>query len=611
MLQMQMNKNEYEFTELKMMFNDQIRVLTTSKARFSMQLAEARSNLASDREEKKNKELQKVDLERDYTRYMQDCKKRIMWIMYQDMCAVIVVRNSLLQSSTVCPTPSINDCDVDDWIPEECSVSCDDQCPNPSDPYACGGWQTIQRKIVVAPNECGVQCPDLSRSKKCNQFKCPVNCEMSEWSGWSKCTADCEGGVQGHTRSVLHKPKNGGMSCNTVSESRPCNTGSCDRDCTLATWTDFSPCSVACGGGFQERYRHVLVPTRGFGKCPKKSSGFRYDRQACNEHPCTGDEVCVAKQDLIIALDGSGSLTEEGFGNLKSFALNILSKYRTHYFGALAMKVGVLLFGNGMVMPDGSVSPAINAQPLTDDLEMVKEMIDALPFKKGFTNMAQAFALAETMYTANGRGSAQSAILVITDGKPSLSFQTREMVEQLDDKNVQRFFVVVNEDGGELLNLMKQWASSPWETNLIHIPGMSPLQADSDMWAQKALTLFCPLSFSPQDLQVREQTLGYMHVKEGGYCGARGQLLSDQAEDAAACAALAEGAGVSAFLLGTWFRRGYCYASELEVTPALWSEYANNRVEPPCNTGGGWIASQIFDFYALAPPAEHSIAMAR
>merc|ERR1719329_155510 len=120
---------------------------------------------------------------------------------------------------------------------------------------------------------------------------------MSAWSGWSKCTADCEGGVQGHTRSVLHKPKNGGMTCNTVQESRPCNTGSCDRDCTLATWTDYSPCSVACGGGFRERFRHVLVPTRGFGKCPKKTSGFRYEREGCNEHECTGDEVCVAKQD--------------------------------------------------------------------------------------------------------------------------------------------------------------------------------------------------------------------------------------------------------------------------------------------------------------------------
>ena len=49
-----------------------------------------------------------------------------------------------------------------------------------------------------------------ARFKKCNQIKCPVNCDMSEWSGWSKCTADCEGGVQGHTRSILTKPKNGG-----------------------------------------------------------------------------------------------------------------------------------------------------------------------------------------------------------------------------------------------------------------------------------------------------------------------------------------------------------------------------------------------------------------
>ena len=65
--------------------------------------------------------------------------------------------------------------------------------------------------------------------------------------------------------------------------------------------------------------------------------------------------------------------------------------------------------------------------------------------KKGFTNMAQAFALAETMYTAAGRKCAQSALLVITDGKPSFQFQTNELVQQLDDKGVQRFFVVVSD----------------------------------------------------------------------------------------------------------------------------------------------------------------------
>ena len=58
-LQMEMNKNQYEFEELKFNLNDQLRVLTNTKSRFSMQLAESRSNMAADREEKKEKEAQK------------------------------------------------------------------------------------------------------------------------------------------------------------------------------------------------------------------------------------------------------------------------------------------------------------------------------------------------------------------------------------------------------------------------------------------------------------------------------------------------------------------------------------------------------------------------
>merc|ERR1719329_316149 len=276
-LQMEMNKNEFEWEELKMNLNAQIKMLGSSKARFSMQLSEARSNMAADRSEKKEKEGQKSELDKAFYAEMKACKKRIMWILYQDMCALVVVRNSVLETSTVCPSASINDCDVDAWIPTECSVSCDDACPDPSDPYACGGWQQIYRKVVVPADSCGLRCPELVRSKKCNQIKCPVNCEMSEWSGWSKCTADCEGGVQGHTRSVLTKPMNGGDSCNTES---------CDRDCTLTEWVPWSPCSMACGGGFQDRVKHVLIPTRGFGKCPKADTALRFGSRECNIQAC-------------------------------------------------------------------------------------------------------------------------------------------------------------------------------------------------------------------------------------------------------------------------------------------------------------------------------------
>ncbi len=97
--------------------------------------------------------------------------------MYLDMCAIKVVRNAVLEHGTVCPSATIQDC--------------------------------------------------------CGQYKCPINCLTSEWSGWAKCTAECEGSLESHTRNILMTPMHGGESCNTVEESRACNTMSCDRDCFL------------------------------------------------------------------------------------------------------------------------------------------------------------------------------------------------------------------------------------------------------------------------------------------------------------------------------------------------------------------------------------------
>merc|ERR550514_67595 len=157
--------------------------------------------------------------------------------------------------------------------------------------------------------------------------------------------------------------------------------------------------------------------------------------------------------------------------------------------------------------------------------------------------MAQAFALAETMYTAAGRKGAQSAILVITDGQPSFKFQTQELVEQLDDKGVQRFFVVVSDDD-KAMDVMKKWASDPWETNLIQIPGFEALldEPDRDYWAVKAVTMFCPAAYSPSLATAQEDAGGYIHVRDGAFCGGRGNLLSTDVADADGCAFLAQGA---------------------------------------------------------------------
>ena len=375
-LQMEMNRNEYNWFELKWSLNSQIQIVVQSKARFMQQLAETRSNMAADRSEKKEKEFQRLELDQAYTKEMHTCSVDIAYDC-EKICQYKIVRNAVMETADEsdpdsCHTNLISDCDVDNWVPEECSVPCDDSCDHRDDGGAgamgCGGWQMIERKIVVKNNTCGMACPALSRWKRCNQVKCPVDCVLSDWSGFSSCTAECEGGVRGRTRSLMVKPKNGGLACNSVEEEESCNTMSCDRDCSLSAWTGWAPCSMACGGGWQERVKHVLIPIRGAGKCPAETNSERYGKQQCNTHGCVGDEICVAKQDLIIAVDGSGSITESGYNTLKSFTHTLVGKYQSRYREEARMRIGLISFGNGELLDDGTVSPAITVSSLTDNL---------------------------------------------------------------------------------------------------------------------------------------------------------------------------------------------------------------------------------------------------
>jgi hypothetical protein len=607
-LTMTMMKNEYEFNELKNNLNSQITMLRNAKSQLNQLLGEARSNLANDNEELTQKYTQKSNLDKQYVKYMAACKKRIDWIFYQDMCAIKIVRNAVLENSTECPPTKMTDCDVGDWVPAECSVSCDDSC-DPRKPYQCGGWQEMRREVVVPNDDCGVKCPRTTLMKRCGQYHCPINCEMSAWSGWSKCSAECGGGLQSKTRSILVKPMNGGLSCNTVEESQPCATESCDRDCSLARWTAWSPCSMACSPGkgdygFQEKYRHVARPTRGHGKCPSATSGARYRKQSCNEHDCRGDEICVANQDLVIAIDGSGSVREQGFNTLKTFVERLLARYQTQYWGSAAVKIGIVLFGNGVIMPDGkTVSPAIIAQELTFDMAAVTGAVSGLPFKKGFTNMAQAFSAAEQAFIIGSRRGSQSAVMVITDGKPSFSFMTTESVEQLDDKGVQRYFMVVTEEdiNSAALTQMKAWASQPWETNLVHVPGgLELLEADTDLWADKALVKFCPNAYSPSEGEWEEVNYGYAHVMDGAYCG---EMVPDnllgKVDDVEQCAALVAGAEGQSFIYGVSWAAGKCYKGTIDVDQAQFDTFLANKKDPQCP--GDKRTVTLYDFYAMEP----------
>merc|ERR1719237_1767037 len=81
---------------------------------------------------------------------------------------------------------------------------------------------------------------------------------------------------------------------------------------------------------------------------------------------------------------------------------------------------------------------------------------------------------------------------------------------------------------------MLKWASQPWETNLVHVAGLVMLEADSVLWAEKALTKFCPLAYSPSTADYEIDVYGFQHVKDGGWCGEKldDNILSKNVENA-------------------------------------------------------------------------------
>jgi len=482
---------------------------------------------------------------------------------------------------------------------------CDDTCPQ-ADPNACGGEETIMRKVLVLPDQYGMQCPIMKRKMKCGQKKCPVNCVMSKFSGWSDCTKVCGGGVKQQTRSILTQPKNGGNTCDNVMDSKSCNTGTCNRNCELSDWTAWSPCSVACDGGFTQRVRKVILPTRARGFCPKENSGDRLEEKSCNTQACMPDQMCIAKQDLVLMIDGSGSLKEEGFDIVKAFAANLTGKYNAEYFGEDAMKVGVVLFGNGglSTAPDGStvINKALGIQPLTFDLASVKAAIEGMEWQRGFTNMAQGFVEAGVMLSQGGRDDAQSAVLVISDGKFTMKYQTSEKANELKDQNIMIFMAPITDTQGDFLDDLKDWASQPWETNYEHIPGLAALKYNPGIFAEKVVAKFCPDSVSPTLMRQKEAIKQYMLIHEDGFpsdeCGQYHWLgyLGNKDD----CAAKARELGQEAFSYGKVHADGYCYSEAIQVTEEQWQLWSQNRTDVPCPEGT-WLNNPYYDVFAIEP----------
>jgi hypothetical protein len=344
----------------------------------------------------------------------------------------------------------------------------------------------------------------------------------------------------------------------------------------------------------------------------------RWGEEQCNTQGCIGDEICVARQDLVLTIDSSGSLREQGFDIVRSFAANLTTRYQSVYYGQEDMKIGIVLFGNGVLesQPDGetTISEALYVQGLTGDLVLVRQKVLDLTWQRGFTNMAQAFHQADVMLSMTGRPDAQSAVLVLSDGKFSMAYQTAEKARELKDKNVMIYLAPITEvTGSKELKTFRSFSSFPHETNYERIPGLDALKFNQDLFGGKLIAKFCPDAFSPSQSRQKEEELGYMLIHERGYpsdsCGAgtwhgRGVTMADCAAKALSEDRLAFSFGKGEYMIGG------CYTEAVVVDNAFWTTIQMDRVSPPC-PNGHWIQNPYFDTYAIKPVAMPNLGMTR
>jgi hypothetical protein len=347
----------------------------------------------------------------------------------------------------------------------------------------------------------------------------------------------------------------------------------------------------------------VAVPIRADGECPREGSSERFEDQDCNTHACVGDEVCIAEQDLVIAVDGSGSVSEESWKMVVNFTGQILERYQADYYGMEKMRIGAVQFGNGEVDAEGKVSKAIKIGEITSDLKTLKADVAKMKHLQGFTNLAQAFSMAEVLLTREGRKTAQAAVMTITDGKPSFLFETKEKAKALEEGGIMKYMIGIAEfKNSEEWLLLEHLATQPAHTNTVNVPGFDALSDGATPFVQEAISKFCPQAHSPSMTMDVADRRGFMLVKEEGYCGSLGDPLGRDVFDPDQCFRMAQKAGFSAFSMGRKYRHGSCYIEEEQFSCDEYAKWREEPDKPKCSSHNGVFAnSKYYDWYAIEP----------
>jgi len=398
---------------------------------------------------------------KELIRMLKLCKVNINNLISEG-CALGRIRGELEKMKGHTNPAFLQDCEVTDWSAEECSVTCG------------GGSQKLTRAISVHPVG-GAECPPLEMSRSCNEDACPVDCETGDWSEWGDCSSECNGGVKQKIRSVITVAQNGGQACGETSVADSCNLQSCDVDCALSDWAGWSICSKECDGGLESRVKSVVESAKGDGQCAKHDSDSRLEFMPCNTQACTSQVTCTSKIDLVLLLDGSGSLRQSGWEQTKKFGQLLIKALQG---GEETVKLSVILFsgprtwslakrctGGRGATPSMADCGIQIVQHFTTDMAKAADVVKGLTWPAATTLTSQALMAAKAELSL-GRKDAQSVVLVVTDGRPMNPRRTKQASKDL--REAARLMWVPVTRYAPMKDIRK-WASKPARENIIKL----------------------------------------------------------------------------------------------------------------------------------------------
>jgi len=410
----------------------------------------------------------------------------------QKICGLKKIRGQLYMSAGV--KAEMKDCEVADWTDGECSKSC------------AGGTQQRKRDIIEYPVN-GTQCPPLKMERPCNTHECPVDCEVSVWTEWSDCTAECGGGVRSRMRPKTQEPAFGGKPCPQTTETQLCNPQSCGADCELGDWAAWSSCSKKCNTGHRSRRMPVKVPERGTGTCPSVESEQRLGFEECNKKACmtllpSNRTVlqCKSKLDVVILMDGGGAVTKTGFDQAKSMFEKLFPG-----IGGKGSKVKLAMMVFGGPTNAGALEKCTGSDPnnkpdlekdcgmkwvshLSNDTAAVATALKPIVYPESTTMASMAIAEAQSELAA-GRPDAASVVVVVTRAKTMSGRKAAKASEDLK-KTARLIWVTIGPT--EVLDMreVKVMASKPWEDNVVEVKDFNLLPTPATL--NTIIASMCP-----------------------------------------------------------------------------------------------------------------------